>query len=197
MLNQLLQAFEGLDSEKIMEAVNLVLNNRDKIMNLIEKLPDLLRDTGNTIEAAGQSATRASLVLTGDGQTQGIDDLARLAASALDSCRQELQSVAGTMSRLGQEIDKIRIPTVQPKFIDVVGLKVVGGLEFGESQLVNDAANRLQQESNRLEQIGNNLQTVADQLRALGKAMDQTGRDLNNVGRQLEQGGRTLHSMIT
>jgi len=197
MLNQLLQSFEGLDSDKIMEAVNLVINNRDKIINLVEKLPKLLDDTGNTIESAGQSAVRASLVLTGDGKTLGgVDDLAKLAATALDSCRQELQSIAGTMNHLGQEIDKVRIPSVQPKFIDVVGLKVVGGLEFGESQLVDNAADRLQQESKRLEQIGNDLLTVANQLRGLGKAMDQTGRDLSSVGQQLEQGGRTLRSLI-
>ncbi len=99
------------------------------------------------------------------------------------------------MNTLGREIDKIRIPTVQPKFIDVVG-KVVGRLEFGESQLVDDAANRLQQGSARLGQIGNDLQTVASQLRELGKALDQAGKDLNGVGKQLEQGGRTLRSLI-
>jgi methyl-accepting chemotaxis protein len=197
MLNQLLQSFDGLNSEKILESVNHVINNRDKIINLVEKLPKLLQDTGDTIEAAGQSAVRASLVLTGDGKTQGgVDDLAQLAASALDRCQKELQSVAGTMNHLGQEIDDIRIPSVQPKFIEVVGLKVVGGLEFGESQLVDNAAERLKQESKRLEQIGDDLLTVATQLRELGKAMNQTGRDLNGVGQKLEQGGRTLRSMI-
>jgi uncharacterized protein YukE len=196
VLNQLLQSFDGLDSQKVMEAVNLVMNNRDKIVNLVEKLPSMLRDTGNTIESAGQSAIKASAVLTGDGKTQGVDDLAKLAATALDHCQQELQNVATTMNNLGQEIDKVRLPTIQPKFINVAGFKVVGGLDFGESQLVDNAANRLKQESDRLKQIGDDLKMVASQLRELGKVIDQSGKDLNNVGQQLEQGGRTLRSVI-
>lgn len=88
----IIKSFEGLDTDKVMEAVNLVITNRDKIINLVEKLPTLLQDTGNTIEAAGQSAMRASAVLTGDDKTPGVDDLAKMAATALERCQQELAS---------------------------------------------------------------------------------------------------------
>jgi hypothetical protein len=189
--------FDDLDTEKIVEVVNLVWNNREKITLLIERLPELLRETGDGIESAGNSAVKASVLLTGDGgKSMGVGKLSEMAADALENCQDEIQLASKVMERLGSEIDEIKIPQVKPKYIDVLGAKVVGGLEFGENHLVDNAAARLKNGSDRLEVIGRDLKTVAVHLRDLGAALTEAGGDLNDVGIKLKESGNTLTSLL-
>ena len=196
MFKKIWENLDDLDMEKVIEVVNLVWNNRDKIMDLVERLPELLDETGNTIESAGESAMKASLFLTGGkGDTPSAGELSQLAATALERCHKEIQDVARVMDRFGQELDDIRIPSVQPKYTEVMGIDVISGIDFGESELFDNAANRLKNGSDRLNQVGTDLRNVAKHLRSLGGALTETGNDLNNVGVKLTQSGQTLRSL--
>jgi|GEM_PF-4616315 len=195
MFDKILNRFEKLDMEKLVEVVNLVWNNREKIVVLLENLPTMLRETGASIESAGESAVQASRLLTGDDDMPSAGELSRLAANALERCERELAAASKIMGSLGQEIDDVRIPSVRPKYIEVLGAQVVGGLEFGESPLVNNTAARLKSGAGRLEEIGRDLRQVATQLNRLGGALTETGGSLNNVGVQLKQSGVTLRSL--
>lgn len=187
---------ENFDPNKVMEVVNLVWNNRERIMQLVERLPELLRETGESIESAGASALSASALLVGNKETPGVDDIAGLAASALERAQGEIQTVAQAMDRIGREIDDVRIPSVKAKYTDVMGYRLISGLDIGESQMVDDAAKRLKGGSDRLEEIGKDLRAVAQHLRELGTAITKAGDDLNGVGTQLKESGATLRSLM-
>lgn len=196
MFKKIFDNFDDLDMEKLLEVVNLVWNNRDKIMDLVEKLPGLLEETGNTIESAGESAVNASVFLTGGkDDTPSAGELSEMAAKALDSCYREIRSAARIMDHFGKELDDIRIPSLEPKYVEVMGMDVIGGLDFGESQLFDNAADRLKSGSDRLDEIGSDLRNVAKHLRNLGGALTDTGKDLNNVGVKLTQSGQTLRTL--
>lgn len=196
MFKKIWENLDDLDMEKVVEVVNLVWNNRDKILDLVERLPELLNETGNTIESAGESAIKASVFLTGGkDDTPSAGELSKLAATALERCYKEIQDVARVMDRFGQELDDIRIPSVQPKYTEVMGIDVISGIDFGESELFDNAANRLKNGSDRLTEVGNDLRNVAKHLRSLGGALTETGNDLNNVGTKLTQSGQTLRSL--
>ena len=195
MLGKLFDSFDDFDTEKIMEAVNFIWENRENILQLIETLPQLLRDTGDTIESAGESAMKASVFLNGNEDIPSASELSELAATALQRCYEEINTAAEIMNTFGDEIDDIRIPSVQPKYIEVLNMKVVGGLEFGESQLLDNAANRLQNGSDRLAEIGKDLNSVAEHLRSLGGALTDAGKDLNDVGVKLTESGGVLRSL--
>ena len=195
MFDKLLNRFDDFDMEKLVEVVNLVWNNREKIMDLIENLPEMLRDTGDNIESAGDSAIRASAFLTGDkkgGASAG--KMSELAAGALDRCFDEIQNASKVMAALGKELDDIKIPNVKPKYIEVLGNKVIGGIDFDEDGLFDNPAKRLQDGAGRLNVIGKDLGEVANNLRELGGMLTDTGKDLNNVGEKLKNSGSTLRS---
>ncbi len=197
MFNRMFDMLDDFDTKKVMEVVNLVWNNRERFIDLIENLPDLLRNTGDSIESAGQSAVKASLFLTG-GDNDGMASarqISDLAANALERCNRELRSVAKTMDGLGQEIDDVQLPTMQPTYTEIMGINVISGVEMDEYPMPDNAATRLKEGSDRIQEIGKDLEKVAQYLRQLGGALTETGGDLNNVGVQLKQSGNMLRSM--
>lgn len=184
--------------DDIMDAVNYVLSHRTVLANLFDKLPELLATTGDYIEAAGASAVRASEFLTGADGEEGLSvrDLAELAAKALDRCQDELEDVAGFIDRLGDSVDGITIPSIEPQFTDVMGFSVISGIELGENNLVDDAGEQLQKGSKRLTEMGKEFVEVASHLRTLGVTVTDAGGDLNNVGSQLAQSGDMLRGIL-
>lgn len=227
-LEKIMQVVEAVweDREKIGEAVNLVWGNRERllqvldyvqdnqelltsvlafvrdqrehILNLIEQLPTLLHQTGDTIEAAGQSAMRAASFLTGaDGDPNSLSarDLAEIVAKVLESCQDEIRAAAGVMQTFSKEVDGLTIPSVEPQFTEVMGFNVISGLEIGENPLVEDAGERLRRGSVRLTDMGKQFDTFADQMRKLGKSLTAAGDSLNEVGAQLASSGGTLRSL--
>ena len=195
MFKRLFDNFDDIDPKKLVEVVNLVWNNREKFLDLIERLPDLMRETGDSIESAGSSAMKASVFLVGDEDgSPSAKDISVMAAKALERCQVELVEAAQVMAKLGDEIDDIRIPSFRPKHTELMGIKVVNGFEVGENQLIDNAASRLTHGASRLNEIGKDLRLVADNLRDLGSVLADTGVDLNELGGQLRKSGQTLRS---
>ena len=200
------------DREKILGSVNLVWDNRDDIMDvvgyvmshrdmigtLLDKLPELLSKTGDYIESAGQSAVRASEFLTGADGEEGLSirDLTELAAKALERCEEELKDVAQFINNLGDKVDGITIPSFEPTYSEIMGFNVISGIEFGESNLIDDAGEQLQKGSQRLAEIGKEFQAVAGHMRTLGGSVTSAGGDLNQVGSQLSQSGDLLRGIL-
>lgn len=184
--------------DDIMDAVNYVLSHRTMLADLFDKLPELLATTGDYIEAAGESAVKASAFLTGADGEEGLSvrDLAELAAKALDRCQDELDDVAGFIDKLGDSVDGITIPSIEPQFTEVMGFSVISGIELGENNLVDDAGEQLQKGSKRLSEMGKEFVEVASHLRKLGVTVTDAGGDLNNVGSQLSQSGDMLRGIL-
>ncbi|WP_420630796.1 hypothetical protein [Candidatus Leptofilum sp.] len=196
MFDKLFDKFDDIDMKKLVEVVNLVWNNREKFIDLVENLPTLLDNTGSSIESAGTSAVKASAFLSGDKKgSPSAGEVSKIAATALDRCQDELAEAAKIMASLGKQLDAVRIPSVKPKYIEVLGSRVVSGLEFGEEGILDNAADKLTDGSSRLKQIGVDLRLVSKNLRELGGALTETGKDLNNVGLQLKESGGTLRSL--
>lgn len=188
--------FGDVDTKKLMDAVNFVWNHREQISDLIERLPTLLNETGNNIEAAGASAVKASAFLTGKGTKDGgVKHMAAVAAEALDDGQRELGEVAEMLGRIGEELDRINIPNISPKFTNVAGFNVMSGLDIGHNALFDDVTDRMKGGSDRLTAMSKNLQTVSVQLREMGDLLQGMGGDLDRVGGQLQNSGKTLKSL--
>ena len=103
-IDDILELVQDFDFEKVKETVDavwdqkdeigqvveFVVENKDKIVDVITQLPKLLDKTGAGIAAAGESAVKASALLTGDGSESAVSGLTDLAAGALDRCRKQL-----------------------------------------------------------------------------------------------------------
>ena len=186
--------------DDIVDAVEYVMSYRNQIVDLLEKTPQFLAQTGDFIDAAGGSAIRASALLTGEGDDDGgsVRDMTELAAKAFGIVRvKRLVQLPLPLEGIGGEIDGITIPSIEPEYSEIMGFSVITGMEFGESNLVDSAADRLKRGAKRLEDIGEDFTTVAEQLRKMGGLLNKTGGDLNLVGSQLQQSGITLNSFAS
>ncbi len=200
------------DREKITDTADLVWDNRDAIQDVIEffgknkdailgiisELPGLLATTGDGIAKAGESAVAASGFLLGtDGEEGAVSEITEFAAAALARCVEQLDNAVGVMGKAGEEIDKVAIPTVDPTFTEVVGFKVVTGLDFGTTPIAGGVSDRMRDGAGNLAAIAEDFGVVADQLKRLGTRLNDTGGDLNNVGGLLQETGTTLTSLAS
>ncbi len=198
MLGKILDNFDDFDAEKVMKVVNMVWENRERFMEIIEKLPQMLQDTGESIDAAGESALAASSLLLGDKKTQtpSAGAISEMAADALERCQAEIANAARIMEKFGVEIDDVKIPSFKPEYKEVMGFNVITGVDIGENQMIDNAADRLKDGSGRMEEISKDLKNVAKYLRQLGGTLTNAGEGLDNVGHKLKESGGTLRSMI-
>ncbi len=196
MINKMLGRVATLDAQKVMTVVNLVWDNREKfrettnivwenreklttVVNLVwenratlagmmEQLPALLQETGQQLEAAGQSATQVGALLAG-GTLQNSPSIHQLT-----------QNIAGTLEQLIPELEA-----------------AATALEQGssESDPLADNAVALQESAQRVKAIGRHLDITIANLHRMNTALTEAGQHLNQLGMQLEQSGKTLYSL--
>lgn len=184
--------------DEIVDAVEYVMNQRERIADFLEKVPEFLGKTAHFIHEAGESAVQASAYLTGEGgkkDSTSVRDLAELAAGALERCNEELRATAQLLENLGRQIDDVKIPMLKPEYSQIMGFNVVTGVELGESNLVDDAAEQLKRGSLRLNEIGDDFRNVAQNMRKLGGVITDAGQDLSHVGSKLQESSAMLTTL--
>jgi hypothetical protein len=184
--------------DHITDVVTYIGENKDRLGELIDRLPELLDKTGVGIETAGMSAERASALLTGDSKDDDVIsayEMTGMAAIALQRCNVQLEHVAMLIQELGDKIDGIRIPSVKPQYTDVMGFKVISGIDLEEGALADDVAVRFRSSADRISEISDDFTEVSAQFRKLGTMLVHTGDNLNSVGAQLQHSGQSLRAM--
>jgi len=178
------------------KAIKWLWDHGDQLAPLLDTLPQILHAAGAGMEMAGQGAINAGHLLEGGG---GVPVNARqaveAAADAVDSCCQQVLLVKGFVKSAGDEIDKVKVPTVEPTFVTVLGTQVVSGLTFGNASLFGLVADALQDGSSKLNLAAQQLQTQATQLHNLSDALNDAGADLGTLGTRLKQSGQTLQQV--
>lgn len=196
------------DKDKIGEVVDLVWSNRDRLvpvldwvkdngddlLDLLERVPAILGRAGSALVDAGESAVTAAGWLVGQAD-DGVVELVEVAAKALDSCWDELDDVGKLLATLGDRIDDVEIPTIAPKYTEVMGFDVVTGIDFGADPFLDGVADRMRDGAVRVEGVANGLTTVAEQLRGVASRVVDAGNDLEKVGKQLGSSGSSLMAM--
>lgn len=204
------QAFAGADMEKVLGALGDMWEHRDQVIELIQwfgrykdrvvsmvkDLPDLVATAGGGMGTAGDSAQKAATFLVGDGDGISAKELTEIASRALSTCREELSNVRELIAHLGDEIDDLRIPTVEAKFAEIGGIRVIKGIDIGESKLTDQAAERLRQGADRLGSISDALDTVSGHLSTLGGKVTDAGASLGTAGEYLTRSGAQLQSLM-
>ena len=58
-----------------------------------------------------------------DGNDGGVSayDLAQVAGDAIDRCQKELHAATGVLERVGDLIDNIKIPSIEPNYSELMG----------------------------------------------------------------------------
>ena len=204
-----LQAFAGVDPDRVKDVVAAVWDHKDEVaaavgfvrehgddlVRLAGKLPELLGSVSEFLTEAAGDARSAAGFLTGEGAhgaDGGVKALAALAGAALDACRTELASARDLLDKLGDDLAGVPIPSVKPTYSEVLGHKLVTGLDLGEGRLLESASRRVRDGAERFDGVGAELAKVADLLRRIGGLVDDAGQGLASTAAKLERGGKAL-----
>ncbi|WP_088283672.1 hypothetical protein [Kineosporia sp. A_224] len=207
------QGFAGVDPDRVKDVVSAVWDHKDDVASAVEfvrdhgddlvrlaaRLPELLGSVSQFLTGAADDARGAAAFLTGDGgaESSGVKALAALAGEALDACRRELASARDLLDKVGDELADVPIPSVRPTYSEVLGHKLVTGLDLGEGKLLGAASARVREGAERFDGVGAELAKVADVLRKIGGLVDHAGQGLADTATKLEHGGQALGKLTS
>jgi hypothetical protein len=175
------------------KALKWLWDHGDQALPLLEILPQTLHATGAGMELAGQGAIDAGhLIRGGGGVPVNARQTVEAAADAIDSCYQQVLLVKGYIKSAGDEINDVKVPTVEPTYTEVVGVRVVDGFSFGNASLFGPVGDALKDGASKLNLAAQQLQTQATQLHNLSSALNDAGNNLGTLGTQLKQSGQAL-----
>ena len=190
-------------------AARFVRDHGDDLVSALGKLPQLFASAADYLGGAAQDARAAASFLTGEAHVAGgaagqaaagpdpaggggVKSLADVAGQALERCRDELATARGMLDRLGAELEGVPIPSVTPTYSEVLGHKIVTGLDVGEGRLLASASEQIRHGAERFAGVGDELAKVAVLLRRIGGLVDQAGHGLADTAGKLEDGARSL-----
>lgn len=215
------QPFAGIDTDRVNDVVAAVWDHKDDmaaaarfvrdhgddLVSALGKLPQLFASAADYLGGAAQDARSAASFLTGEthpgdgtsdggeataGHGGGVKSLADVAGQALERCRDELAAARGMLDRLGAELEGVPIPSVTPTYSEVLGHRIVTGLDVGEGRLLASASEQIRHGAERFAGVGDELAKVAALLRQIGGLVDQAGHGLADTAGKLEDGARSL-----
>jgi hypothetical protein len=200
------QSLAGLDTDRVKDVVAAVWDHKDEVagavafvrehgddlLALASQLPALLAAAAEGLAGAGSDARAAAAFLTGEGDHGGVRALAGLAGDALKQCRTELAAARKLLDSLGDELDEVPIPSVRPTYSEVLGHRLITGLDVADGRLLEPASKRVREGAARFDGVGEQLANVADLLREIGDLVERAGQGLAKTAGKLESGGEAL-----
>lgn len=183
--------------DDVLGVVDFVRDHGEDLIDFVKRLPDFLGDVGDGMQAAGSTATRAANFLGGDGDDAnegGVMDLANFAAEAFEAVQGELEVAVKLLGRLGEELTDLAIPSIEAEYTEVVGLRVISGLDIGRSHPAAGAAKEIVDGGERLGAIAGQVSEAASKVRELGVRIGDMGSELGGAGEELSSSGLKLAS---
>ncbi|MEZ5383564.1 MAG: hypothetical protein R2754_17420 [Microthrixaceae bacterium] len=174
--DQLPQALFGVDTGRLADAAEWVWEHREQLMDLVERVPQLLDQAGGSIASAGEGAVATADLLTGSDDQPGVSGLAESAGKVLAGCRQELSELNDQLTGLADQLDRIDLPGVG-KVFDAAAERVRGGAE-------------------RVNRVADGLEDVASKMGSIGTGVGEAAHGLRQTGTNLSASGATLQGLL-
>lgn len=190
---------------QIKEVVDLVLNNKDSLLDavafvrdhgddlidLMQRLPDILERAGSALATAGDAAMQASqFLVAGDGVD--ADDVASAAATAIEVCTEHLGTVASLLGRVAGQLDDIRVPTLGVDRTEMMGINVVSGLDVGSKAVARGPADSIKNTSDQMQAVVGALADAGAGLAQLQANLGAAGEKIQSVAGEIERSGSAL-----
>jgi hypothetical protein len=177
--------------------LKILWKRRSDLIEFLDLLPQLLKDAGEGIEAAGKSSkTFGSYMRGGSGVPVNARQIMAETADCINTSQQLLLNAANVINTAGSQINQVKIPVLDVTYTDInFGIttwKVVGSIGIEEKRLFQPVSTALSNSSTELKNMRLSLKNAADQLTELSKWFDSAGKEMNEVGDTLIDGGRAL-----
>lgn len=182
--------------EALGDAVDFVRDIDDKVIALVKGLPDALAGLGEGLAEAGKQAHQAAAALLGDDESSGAHAVVNHGANLLGGVTEQLNGAVALLSGVADDVGKIGIPSFEPKFSEVLGFKVISGVEMDINPMLTGPAEKLKAGVDTVGGATESLNGLAEDLAKLAGALTSIGRALDGLGDGLEGSGSTIRGLM-
>lgn len=178
------------------KAIDFIRDLDDRIPELIRVLPGLLASLGGGLAEAGEQAQRAAVTLLGDDGEGGARAVLGRGADALSGMTEQLGGAATMLSGVADDVGKVGIPSFEAKYTEVVGFRVISGVEIETSPILKGPAEKLKSGADTVTDVTRNLGSLADDLAQLAAVMGTIGQALDGLGERLGSSGQQIRGLM-
>ena len=178
------------------KAIDFIRDLDDRIPELIRVLPGLLASLGGGLTEAGEQAQRAAVTLLGDDGEGGARAVLGRGSEALSGMTEQLGGAATMLSGVADDVAKVGIPSFEAKYSEVVGFRVISGVEIETSPILKGPAEKLKSGADTVTDVTRNLGSLADDLTQLAVVMGTIGQALDGLGERLGSSGQQIRGLM-
>lgn len=178
------------------DAIEFVRDIDDKVLALVKSLPATLAGLGEGLANAGEQAHQAAAALLGSDGESGAFAVVDHGANLLGGVTEQLNGAVSLLSGVADDVGKVGIPSIEPRFSEVLGFKVISGVEMDTTPVLSGPAEKLKAGVDSVGSVSENLSGLAEDLAKLAGALTSIGRALDGLGNGLEGSGSTISSLM-
>lgn len=178
------------------KAVDFVRDLDDKIPELIKTLPGMLASLGGGLAEAGEQAQRAAVTLLGADGGGGAKELLDRGSGALTAMTSQLSGAAAAITEVADDVAKVGIPSFEAKYTEVVGFRVISGVEMETNPILKGPATKLKSGADTVTEVTGNIAELADDLAKLAGVMAAIGGALDGLGERLGSSGNQIRGLM-
>lgn len=183
--------------DTIGDAVEFVQDIDEHVVELLKKLPELLDSLGSGLADAGEQAQRAAVTLMGDDGKSGARATLDHGAGLLAVITEQLGKAAAMLADVAEDVGKVGIPSIEPKFTEVLGLKVISGVDIESNSILAGPAGKLKDGAKTVGDVTGNLGELADDLGKIADVLGKVGEALGNLGGRLGDSGGQIKGLLS
>lgn len=178
------------------KAIDFIRDLDDKIPELIKTLPGLLASLGGGLAEAGEQAQRAAVTLLGADGEGGAKALLSRGSGALTSMTDQLSGAASAIAEVADDVGKVGIPSFEAKYTEVVGFRVISGVEMDTNPILKGPADKLKAGADTVTDVTGNITELAADLAQLAGVMAAIGGALDGLGERLGSSGNQIRGLM-
>jgi hypothetical protein len=192
------EAFKWVTDNKdtLGDAIEFIQDLDDHVVRLLKQLPDLLDGLGSSLADAGEQAQRAALTLVGDDGKSGAQATLSHGAGMLGGITEQLGKAAATLADVAEDVGNVGIPSIEPQFTEILGLKVISGVDIETNSILAGPAGKLKDSATTVGGVTKNLGELADDLDNIADVLGKVGEALGNLGGRLGDSGSQIKGVL-
>ncbi len=192
------EAFDWIMENKdtLGDANQFIQDLDEHIPALLKKLPDILDSLGSGVADAGEQAQKAALTLLGDDGKGGAQATLNHGAGMLGAITEQLGNAAEMLADVAEDVGKVGIPSIDPKFTEVLGLKVISGVDIETTSILAGQAGKLKDGATTVGYVTENLADLAKDLGSIADVLGKVGDALGNLGSRLGDSGGQIKGLL-
>lgn len=186
----------GENKDTLGDVIDFVRDLPENVGELLGKLPQLLDGLGSGLADAGEQAQKAALTLVGADGKGGARASLSHGSDTVGQITEQLAKAGAMLAAVAEDIGEIGIPSLEPKHSEIMGFKVISGVDITTNPILAGPAGKLKEGADTISGVSANLTSLAGDLGNLSDILGKVGAALDGLGGRLGDSGGQIRGLM-